>query len=921
MHSLTPFDIDAADSEALACAERSDRDSVTGDAHRDRHRTTVSEEIEESVHSEDDWQESCPSDRFSVYSDGSEEMLPNQCDDDEAQSSVVSDDEEVIRDYHPYLSVATKGNPCDKNGEFLPQNAVPPPRAPRAIDDWSPYSSRVEFEVAELLYKREQMSAGNINTLLNLWGASLVKHGDYAPFTNTEDLYHTIDSTSLGDVKWESFSMSYQGELPNGDVPTWMTTESDVWFRNPLAVADHILGNVDFDGQMDYAPFRKFHHGERRLKDFMSGEWAWKQVDMIAENERTHGAAFVPIILGSDKTTVSVATGQNEYYPLYMGIGNTHNSVRRAHRDAVVLIGFLAIPKTDKEHADDPLFRKYRRQLFHSSLSRILRNLKPYMTTPRVVRCADGHFRRVIYGLGPYIADYPEQALLACIVQGWCPKCTTRNNDLDGTNGGRRSRKHTETLVRGLELGELWNEYGLVGDIVPFTNDFPRADIHELLSPDLLHQLIKGTFKDHLVDWVEQYLEITHGKSRGQAIMAEIDRRIAAAPPFSGLRRFPEGRGFKQWTGDDSKALMKIWLPAIADHVPRDMVRAIRAFLEFCYIARRDMHSSTTVKALEEALERFHHYRVIFQTTGVRPTGFSLPRQHSLIHYTLLVWMYGAPNGLCSSITESMHIRAVKEPWRRSSRFEALGQMLLTNQRLDKLSASRVDFESRGMLKGSCLSAEVQAISREIGQPQLPELARRFLYSQLHPDVVISQVPVPLDRCPQTRDAVYVHYSAKATFYAPSDPSGLGGMRREHIRATPQWRGLTPRFDCAFVRSSPFGGGIGGSDISVVRILLLTSFRYGGIHYPCALVRWFRRCGEALDENTGMWIVQPNHTSARKPLLSFIHVSLIIRAAHLIPVFGTARVPNNFTEHHSLDYYRFFYVNKFADHHAFELLH
>jgi len=36
--------------------------------------------------------------------------------------------------------------------------------------------------------------------------------------------------------------------------------------------------------------------------------------------------------------------------------------------------------------------------------------------------------------------------------------------------------------------------------------------------------------------------------------------RIAAAPLFPGLRRFPEGRGFKQWTGDDSKALMKVHL-------------------------------------------------------------------------------------------------------------------------------------------------------------------------------------------------------------------------------------------------------------------------------------------------------------------------------------------------------------------------
>ena len=44
------------------------------------------------------------------------------------------------------------------------------------------------------------------------------------------------------------------------------------------------------------------------------------------------------------------------------------------------------------------------------------------MTVPEVVRCSDGHFRRAIWGLGPYIADYPEQTLLACIVQGWCAR-------------------------------------------------------------------------------------------------------------------------------------------------------------------------------------------------------------------------------------------------------------------------------------------------------------------------------------------------------------------------------------------------------------------------------------------------------------------------------------------------------------------
>ena len=53
-----------------------------------------------------------------------------------------------------------------------------------------------------------------------------------------------------------------------------------------------------------------------------------------------HGCMFVPVILGSDKTIVSVTTGHTEYWPLYLSIGNIYNSARCAHKNGIILLGF-----------------------------------------------------------------------------------------------------------------------------------------------------------------------------------------------------------------------------------------------------------------------------------------------------------------------------------------------------------------------------------------------------------------------------------------------------------------------------------------------------------------------------------------------------------------------------------------------------
>ena len=75
-----------------------------------------------------------------------------------------------------------------------------------------------------------------------------------------------------------------------------------------------------------------------------------------------------------------------------------------------------------------------------------------------------------------------------------------------------------------------------------------------------------------------------------------------------------------------------------------------------------------------------------------------------MVHYHDNIKNFGAPNGLCSSITESKHIAAVKRPWRRSNRYKALSQILKVNERLNKLAAARADFSNRGMLTSLALA-------------------------------------------------------------------------------------------------------------------------------------------------------------------------------------------------------------------------
>ena len=121
-------------------------------------------------------------------------------------------------------------------------------------------------------------------------------------------------------------------------------------------------------------------------------------------------------------------------------------------------------------------------------------------------------------------------------------RCTAYLDNLD-VHAEPRTLAYMDGLVQNLDSRTLWIEFGIDNDIIvhhlisipicypslifhsqPFTSDFPHSNIYQMISPDLLHQLIKGTFKDHLVTWICQYLVIQHGERCASAILDDIDQ-------------------------------------------------------------------------------------------------------------------------------------------------------------------------------------------------------------------------------------------------------------------------------------------------------------------------------------------------------------------------------------------------------------
>ncbi|KZV63194.1 hypothetical protein PENSPDRAFT_590307 [Peniophora sp. CONT] len=446
----------------------------------------------------------------------------------------------------------------------------------------------------------------------------------------------------------------------------------ELWARDALELVRNLIGNPAFAAHMHYAPVQVDTGQGDEEEDIehvfgdmhTSRKWWTLQI-------KCDDGTVVPIILASDKTQLSTFSGDKQAWPVYLTIGNISSEIRmQPSKHAMVLLGYIPVTKLNRIfYEKDRKVEGHR--LFHFAMKQLLAPLVEAGSKGVEMTCADGFVRRVFPILFAYLADFPEQCLITCTKNNRCTVCK-----VDRSERGRllysTYRDPAETLAH-LAAGDDED----LNDIPsPFWADLPFANIFSCITPDILHQLHKGVFKDHLVYWT------TLGRE------ADIDDRFSRVPPYPGLRVFARGISkISQWTGNEYRQMEKVFLCLLCgvyDEDPR-FISAARAVLDFIYLAHFPVQTTSTLALLQDALERFHASKDVFVDLEIRK-DFNIPKIHSMLHYAPSIIECGSALPLSTDAPERLHIDFAKLAYRSTNRKHYVRQMILWLTRREKLA-------------------------------------------------------------------------------------------------------------------------------------------------------------------------------------------------------------------------------------------
>jgi hypothetical protein len=427
-------------------------------------------------------------------------------------------------------------------------------------------------------------------------------------------------------------------------------------------------------------------------------------------------------LLSSDKTTLSVFSGDKSAYPVYMTLGNIPKEVRRKPSlQAQVLIAYLPTTKLDGVEFSQPVLRAARARLYHLAMSLVLAPLKPLSRHGERLTSGDGAVRHCYPIPMVHASDYPEQCLVTCIRYGeTCPRDEVRKEEMGDHAHGAPSdhwapRDQEETLkilqeASGLPAGRrnaLLKDHGLNFIPEPFWKGFAHTNMHHAMTSDILHMLFQGLIK-YLVLWLTKMI--------GEA---ELDARFRRLPPASGLRHFSTGiSNLANLSGNEHRAISQQLIACLVGVAPPRAIRAARALVDFLFLAQYRSHTDASLEYLQAALDEFHAHKEVFLTTfnagGIRKRftstpfllssdliallpgeDFNLPKLHALQHFVDVIRDFGTLDGVNTESQERLHIDLAKDAYAATNRRDHESQMTAWLARKERVAGQFVRIQQR----------------------------------------------------------------------------------------------------------------------------------------------------------------------------------------------------------------------------------
>jgi len=191
----------------------------------------------------------------------------------------------------------------------------------------------------------------------------------------------------------------------------------------------------------------------------------------------------------------------------------------------------------------------------------------------------------------------------------------------------------------------------------PFWECLPLVDIFLSITPNILHQMLQGMVK-HLICW----LVCVFGA-------AAIDTWCKAIPPNHKIMIFTKGiTTLSRVSGHEHKKMCSvllgliIGLPIPGGQDSLHMVKAMRALLDFLFLAQYECHTSDTLTHLQDSLSTFHDNKEVFVNLEVWEQ-FNLPKLHSLLHYASSIRLFGTTDNYNTEQSERLHIDFAKDAY------------------------------------------------------------------------------------------------------------------------------------------------------------------------------------------------------------------------------------------------------------------